>query len=87
MKHNRPVNLDISSIKLPITALVSILHRVSGVVLVAVIPVLLYALYVSLQSPMHFELVAAVFALMAVKIILWLSLIALGYHCSPAFGI
>ena len=33
LKKNRPVNLDIGTIRLPITAYVSILHRVSGVVL------------------------------------------------------
>ncbi|MBT6028363.1 MAG: succinate dehydrogenase, cytochrome b556 subunit, partial [Porticoccaceae bacterium] len=31
MDKKRPVNLDFGTIKLPITAYVSILHRVSGV--------------------------------------------------------
>ncbi|MDA9840068.1 succinate dehydrogenase, cytochrome b556 subunit, partial [Porticoccaceae bacterium] len=33
MDKKRPVNLDIGTIKLPITSYVSILHRVSGVIM------------------------------------------------------
>ncbi|HEY1026500.1 MAG TPA: succinate dehydrogenase, cytochrome b556 subunit, partial [Pseudomonas sp.] len=33
MNSQRPVNLDLRTIKLPITAYTSILHRISGVIL------------------------------------------------------
>lgn len=50
MQRNRPKNLNLMSIRLPINALVSILHRVSGAVLYLVLPLLLLGLQVSLKS-------------------------------------
>jgi succinate dehydrogenase / fumarate reductase cytochrome b subunit len=48
----RPVYLDLPRIRLPLPGIVSILHRVSGAwLLVAGIPVLLYAVSRSLASP------------------------------------
>jgi succinate dehydrogenase / fumarate reductase cytochrome b subunit len=47
----RPVYLDLLSIRQPLPAIVSILHRVSGALLFAVgIPLLLYAVQCSLAS-------------------------------------
>ena len=54
MTDQRPVNLDISSMRLPITAYASILHRVSGVFLFFAIAVLLYLLDLSLASERGF---------------------------------
>jgi succinate dehydrogenase / fumarate reductase cytochrome b subunit len=48
---NRPKNLNLFTIKLPINAMVSILHRVSGVGLFLSIPLILLAL----QSLVHSE--------------------------------
>lgn len=55
MKSTRPVNLSLSTVlavnlKSPV-AISSILHRVSGVVVFLLIPVLLYMLQQSLASP------------------------------------
>jgi succinate dehydrogenase / fumarate reductase cytochrome b subunit len=48
----RPVYLDLPRIRLPLPGIVSILHRVSGAwLLIAGIPVLLYAVSRSLASP------------------------------------
>jgi succinate dehydrogenase / fumarate reductase cytochrome b subunit len=55
---NRPVFLDLRKIRLPVNALVSILHRVTGVVLVLLIPVLIYTLQLSLSGPEGFMRVA-----------------------------
>jgi succinate dehydrogenase / fumarate reductase, cytochrome b subunit len=44
MKNNRPKNLNLFTIRLPINALVSILHRVSGVILFIALPLLLLGL-------------------------------------------
>ncbi len=41
-KTNRPVFLDIPSIRLPIPGIVSILHRISGVLLFVSLPLLLW---------------------------------------------
>ncbi len=77
---NRPVNLDISTFSLPITAYVSILHRVSGVILFGVVALLLWALGTSLSSENGFESVKEVFSSPIVKLIMWASLAALAYH-------
>jgi succinate dehydrogenase / fumarate reductase cytochrome b subunit len=80
VKKNRPVNLDISTIQLPITAYVSILHRVSGVFLFAGVAVLLWMLDVSLSSPEGFEQVKAIGSSPVCQIILWTVLAGLAYH-------
>ena len=77
---NRPVNLDISTIKLPITAYVSILHRVSGVVLLAGVLVLLWMLDLSLSSAEGFASLQEILISPIAKIILWGVLSALAYH-------
>lgn len=53
--NNRPKNLRLISIRLPLPALISILHRASGMLLFLVLPVLLWLLSLSLQSPQGFE--------------------------------
>ncbi|MEX2963881.1 succinate dehydrogenase, cytochrome b556 subunit [Microbulbifer sp. TYP-18] len=80
MNKNRPVNLDISTINLPAAALVSILHRISGVVLFAVVALLLWMLDTSLESQQGFDSIAAAFSSVPAKLILWASLAALIYH-------
>lgn len=80
MNKNRPVNLDISTISLPAAALVSILHRVSGIVLFAVVALLLCMLDASLESEQGFADMAAAFNSIPAKLILWASLAALIYH-------
>lgn len=59
----RPKYLDLSKIRLPIPALVSILHRVSGAILfLGFIPLLLLALAASLASPESFASLQAKFS-------------------------
>jgi succinate dehydrogenase / fumarate reductase cytochrome b subunit len=76
----RPVNLDISTISLPITAIVSILHRVSGVVLFGVVALMLWGLDKSLSSAEGFAAVQDALSSPLVKFIVWASLAALAYH-------
>lgn len=47
---NRPKNLNLLTIRLPINAVVSILHRVSGMALFMILPLLLLGLQHSLKS-------------------------------------
>jgi succinate dehydrogenase / fumarate reductase, cytochrome b subunit len=47
---NRPKNLNLLTIRLPINAVVSILHRVSGMVLFIILPLMLLTLQQSLNS-------------------------------------
>ncbi len=50
LNKNRPKNLNLFTIRLPINALVSILHRVSGMVLFLMLPLLLLGLNLSFVS-------------------------------------
>ena len=47
---NRPKNLNLLTIRLPINAVVSILHRASGVLLFLALPLLLLAFQASVRS-------------------------------------
>lgn len=80
MNKNRPVNLDISTIKLPITAYVSILHRISGVVLFAGVAVLLWLLDNSLASAEQFDALKDTLSSPLCQFIIWATLAALAYH-------
>ena len=55
VKRKRPVYLNVIQICLPIGGVVSIIHRISGFLMVLLIPAALYALQTSLESPMRFE--------------------------------
>jgi succinate dehydrogenase / fumarate reductase cytochrome b subunit len=76
----RPVNLDIATISLPITAYASILHRVSGVVIVAGVGILLCLLDSSLASEADFKTVQGYLDSFFVKLIIWGVLAGLIYH-------
>ena len=52
---SRPVFLEIPNIRLPIPGIVSILHRISGVILFVMLPVLLYLLSGTLSRESAFE--------------------------------
>jgi len=54
---SRPKNLDLFTIRLPINALVSILHRATGCALFLILPVILLLLQFSLNSAQHYEAV------------------------------
>ncbi|WP_298633788.1 succinate dehydrogenase, cytochrome b556 subunit [uncultured Umboniibacter sp.] len=80
MNKNRPVNLDISTLKLPITAYASILHRISGVFLLLGVAVLLWMLDTSLSSQEGFNQVKECLSSPVAKAVLWFVLVGLGYH-------
>ena len=77
---NRPVNLDIATFRLPITAYVSILHRISGVANVFISLALIWLLSQSLASEDSYEYVIELTNLMSVKIALFLIFANLIYH-------
>ncbi|MGB2115649.1 MAG: succinate dehydrogenase, cytochrome b556 subunit [Porticoccaceae bacterium] len=80
MKTKRPVNLDIGSIKLPITSYVSILHRVSGVVLFFAVALLLYVFDASLESEQSFQSLKDCLSSPIAQLFIWGALAALAYH-------
>ena len=81
VKSNRPIDLPLSQVinvnsKNPI-ALASITHRVSGVVLFLLIPVMLWIFQTSLASAEGF---ADILTSPLVKFLAWIFVAALGYH-------
>jgi len=76
----RPVNLDLGTIALPITSYVSILHRVSGVIMFFAVAVLLWLLESSLASEASFNELSNLFNNPVCQIIVWGTLAALAYH-------
>ncbi|OZI13916.1 succinate dehydrogenase cytochrome b556 large subunit [Sodalis-like symbiont of Philaenus spumarius] len=80
VKKQRPVNLDLQTIRFPVTAIASILHRVSGVIMFVAIGILLWVLGLSLSSPEGFIQAAAMMDSLIVKFIFWGILTALAYH-------
>jgi succinate dehydrogenase / fumarate reductase cytochrome b subunit len=76
----RPVNLDIGTMRLPITAWVSIAHRASGVFLFAGMAVLIWALDASLASPESFASLQECLGSPLVKLVIWAVVAGLIYH-------
>jgi len=74
------VNLDIGTIKQPISAIVSILHRVSGVALIAAIAILLGLLDYSLRSAEDFAAAVACLDSVLMKLLMLAVLAAFIYH-------
>ena len=81
MKDKRPVNLDLTTIKFPIMAISSILHRISGVVLFLLFPVMIYFFEMSLHNAGTFAQLQGWFAnSLSCKLVLWLFGAAIIYH-------
>ena len=77
---DRPVNLDLTTLRFPITAIASILHRVSGVVLFFGSFVLMALLGMSLDDEAGFADALALLDNGFVRFIIWGVLAALAYH-------
>ncbi|WP_343870691.1 succinate dehydrogenase cytochrome b556 subunit [Tatumella terrea] len=80
VKKQRPVNLDLSTIRFPVTAIASILHRVSGVITFVAVGILLWLLGLSLSSPEGFQQASAILDSVIVRFILWAIMTVLAYH-------
>ena len=77
---DRPKNLDLRTIRLPINALVSILHRLSGCVLFLLIPIILFTLFQTLKSENDFNNLKFILALPKLKIIYFVLLWPFFHH-------
>jgi succinate dehydrogenase / fumarate reductase cytochrome b subunit len=80
VKDKRPVNLDIGTMRLPITAWTSITHRATGVFIFAGMAVLLWALDASLKSPESFADLQACLANPLMKLVVWAVVAGLIFH-------
>ncbi|KTD46761.1 succinate dehydrogenase, cytochrome b556 subunit [Legionella rubrilucens] len=80
MNKKRPVNLDLRTLKFPPMAIASILHRVSGMVLFLLLPIMMYFLDLSLRNAGTFNNLQATLAHPLCKLTLWAFLAAWTYH-------
>lgn len=80
MNQNRPVNLKLTSIHFPLAAIVSILHRISGVILFLSVPLMLWALQQTLGSQTSFSVLYQQFLTPLGKFITWIVLSCVTFH-------
>jgi succinate dehydrogenase / fumarate reductase cytochrome b subunit len=80
VKNNRPVNLDITTIHMPLSAIASITHRITGVGLFVAIGFLMWALTTSLGSQSGFDQVKSVMTHPFAKFIAWGIITFVVYH-------
>lgn len=80
MPKNRPKNLNLFTIRLPINAVVSIMHRASGVGLFLLLPLMLFALQESLASEDSYLSLRQLLQHSFVKVILVLCAWAFFHH-------
>lgn len=66
---NRPVFLNLLRIRQPVTAVLSILHRISGIVMILSLPGLVYLLNLSLSNQAGFLQVAGLLGSPEIKIL------------------
>ena len=85
MRKERPKNLDLATVKFPITATASILHRVSGIIVFIALAIFLILLNCSLTSEADFTRVVGYFDNFVIEFIMWGSLTGLAYHA--VFGV
>ncbi len=76
----RPINLNLITIHFPVTAWVSIAHRLSGVLVFLLIPLLLWMLQESIVSEERFMNLSKVLKQPAMQVGWWFFLGALLYH-------
>ncbi|MGM9454703.1 succinate dehydrogenase, cytochrome b556 subunit [Legionella bozemanae] len=73
-------NLNLFTIRYPFTAIISLLHRLSGIFLFLLIPFLLWMLDSATGTTDGFERVQTLLTNLPAKLLLWLFLVALWYH-------
>ncbi len=80
MNKPRPVYLNLFEYRFPLTAIVSILHRISGAILFLSIPFVLWAFDASLDNRFSFYEVREILTHPLAKLIIWGILSAFIYH-------
>lgn len=81
MNQERPVNLDLKTIRLPVTAIASILHRISAVIIWVALGVFLVANVVMLSSEQGYDQVVSLLKeYFLIQFVCWGFMTALGYY-------
>jgi succinate dehydrogenase / fumarate reductase cytochrome b subunit len=82
MNDKRPVNLDLSTVKFPITAIASILHRITAVITWVGLGFLLVLLSYATGSEQHFTSTSQIMqSNFLLQFVSWGFLTALAYYC------
>ena len=76
----RPVYLNLFKIRMPVMAVLSISHRISGVLLVLLIPVFIYLFTLSLADQQSFNHVLSLLSTVSVKLLMLIVVWALALH-------
>ena len=85
-KDNRPVNLNLLTISLPIIGLSSILHRISGLAVFLSFPLVVWLFSISLKSEESFIALSNLFQTSSfLQIITYLILVGFSYHLLAGF--
>ncbi len=79
-KHKRPLWYNLSPLNLPLPGLVSIFHRVSGLLLFLAIPFLIYALQLSLADQAGFDAVRSAMTHPLVRLVTLALVWAISHH-------
>lgn len=85
MNKKRPVNLDLSTLKFPVMAIASILHRISGIMLFLLMPLMLYFLKLSLAGEQSFADLQITLSSPFLKLALLVFCASLIYHALAGF--
>lgn len=80
VKDKRPINLDLGSLQYPPMAIVSILHRISGLVMFLLLPVMLCYFGTSLHSQESFDALKVHLMSIGYKALLFGFCVAWVYH-------
>ena len=81
MHDNRPINLDLTTLKFPVMAITSILHRISGILLFLLFPLMIYFFEMSLRNAGTFaELHSWLETCLLCKLVVWGFGVAILYH-------
>ena len=76
----RPVFLDLTRIHLPVTAVISIVHRITGVLFFLFIPLLVYVFELSLSSQQGYETVSGILDRWLVRLVVVVMLWGFAHH-------
>lgn len=85
MSKKRPVNIQLATVKFPITATASILHRVSGIITFILLALFLTLLNYTLKSESDFNRIVSYFDFFLFEFVIWGALTALAFHV--VFGV
>ncbi len=81
MRGSRPVNINPFTMRFPVTAIVSILHRISGVLIFLALPLILYTAGLAAVSEEGFNLVMfSIREFVLDKLVCWAVLAVIGFH-------